>query len=224
MKGLGEFVRKLSSQEYENLVYDIIRYCKKWGMWEGVKIFCEGKSFSDALGDSEGKVIKEGFRELKDVVVTEHDDPTDYICQEDEDMEGFVNPDHILSMVFDGPLCTLLGSGVYEVEWNDIEQHGREYLIREGSVLEKYCDYDPDEVESILNQDEFDSYEEYEKLEEEMQNEALLNMIQDLTFETICYELDSVSDYIESEFRKILDKYGIWYEMGHSWSLTCYYQ
>ena len=57
-----------------------------------------------------------------------------------------------------------------------------------------------------------------------MQNEALLNMIQDLTFETICYELDSVSDYIESEFRKILDKYGIWYEMGHSWSLTCYYQ
>ena len=27
---------------------------------------------------------------------------------------------------------------------------------------------------------------------------------------------------LEDEFRKIFEKYGVYYEMGHAWNLTCY--
>lgn len=28
---------------------------------------------------------------------------------------------------------------------------------------------------------------------------------------------------LEDEFRKIFEKYGLYYELGHAWNLTCYY-
>lgn len=43
-------------------------------------------------------------------------------------------------------------------------------------------------------------------------------------YHIINYDYDmSYCDFIIEEFDKILDKYGLYYELGHAWSLALYY-
>lgn len=58
---------------------------------------------------------------------------------------------------------------------------------------------------------------------EKMRYVAKKNFIEDCAYDLdeILY-LPELADYIKSEFSNIFERYGLWYELGYEWSLTCY--
>lgn len=71
----------------------------------------------------------------------------------------------------------------------------------------------------------------YEKVEEDMNpldyfEYANPKHILSMSFEGAFYDVmngyDSYSDRMQTQFYNILEKYGVYYELGHSWNLSCF--
>ena len=109
----------------EKLAYDIINFCKKWGMWRDVQIFTGGKCYS-ACEDSPDKIK-----------AREEKNPGEYTKEIIERVNGelvykdFSNPEKILDMTFEGPLYLLLRHHEYSVEMEDLSDEARMYILRE---------------------------------------------------------------------------------------------
>ena len=107
------------------------------GLWLDTIIFADGKKFAHS------DLPEQKYRGRTNVIVTEDETPEDYICQyggNERDCEGqivvdyarqhpeeYFNPDHILSMTFEGSLYDLLNTEedylhweTFQIELNDI--------------------------------------------------------------------------------------------------------
>lgn len=122
----------LTEEQIEQLAVELRTFLLDVGMWQDVTIYFNGKAFSTYDKES-GRYY---YNDREHLIVLEDEDPERYF--------EYVNPDHILSMSFEGPVCEML------------------YYGESGSIRKK--------------------------------------------------------------FDAIIDKYGLYYEFGHHWNFSCYYQ
>ena len=241
----------------EMLAMDIVAFLRKWGMWQDVQIFTGGKCYKEDDGE---------------VVVRDEEHPEKYLEGPiDSDCEGkpvwkdFSNPERLLDMTFEGPLCLLLRHHEYAAKIGDVSDEVRRIIVPETTqyddavteysteYLEGKHSWDPAEFDSFeewleLNQYcdmdlfdyknysdgreiEFSSREEYEDFlmrqaveREYVAYEYFEDEIcdEDEWNSEVFYDNGRIADMIIQEFDNLLEKYGLWYDLGFCWSLTTY--
>ena len=198
---------------------------------------------------------------------------------------SFSNPEHILDMVYEGPLYMLLTHDTYETRKSEISEDAWEYIFEHTDILddflyEKYECRDASDLLTKILEDRFDNpdytawdplvFDTWEEYQEFVNGEAYETGEENLTptyqrygtYEEYLDDMEiseslSVEDvepiwkqmalgakrefirecaldetgiilipeivgHIKTEFDKIFDRYGLWYDFGFSWSLTCY--
>lgn len=123
-------VARLTPELIEQLAVEIREFLLEHDMWIDTDIFFNGKLFTQQGPDRDFY-----YNDREHLFCYENEDPRKYF--------KYVNPDHILSMCFEGPVCHMI-----------------------------YYGADPG---------------------------------------------------LKEKFDKIFEKYGLYYEMGNHWNLTCYY-
>ena len=127
----AERINQLAPEQIEKLAVEIREFLLEHEMWVDTAIYFNGKRFS-TYDKATGKFH---YNDRVNLVVEEDEDPRTYF--------DYVNPDHILSMSFEGQVCEMLYYGT--------------------------------------------------------------------------------QPRLKKEFDKIFDKYGVYYEFGNHWNMTCYY-
>lgn len=122
---------KMPAEQIEQLETEIREFLLEHNLWIDVDIYFNGKRFS-THDKAAGKYY---YNDRENLVVEENEDPRKYF--------EYVNPNHILSMSFEGVACEMIYYG----------------------ALPK----------------------------------------------------------VKREFDKIFEKYGLYYEFGNNWNLSCYY-
>lgn len=89
-------VNTLTESQIEKLAVEIRSFLLDHDMWQDVTIYFNGKAFSTY----NKKTGKFHYNDAEHLVVLEDEDPRFYF--------KYVNPDHILSMSFEGPVCEML--------------------------------------------------------------------------------------------------------------------
>ena len=235
-----ELVKFAKTAKLENLAQfaiEMIHFLKKWGMWEGVSIFTNGNRYSYEKGNE--------YNGIMDVAFEENVDPEEgtkgLTGKKDEDgnyiWKSFANPKHVFDMTYDGPLCTLLRYGEYEVMIKDISKEAWDIIFDKTDLLDEilYFKFDATTAEEyweklMMEEDEEDipSLEEVMALWDEMEEEAKEEFMEGKGYAygyNLGVEMVSIHDmveYIGSEFDALFEKYDLWYDYGFSWSLTCY--
>lgn len=122
---------RLTEEQIEKLAVEIREFLLAHGMWQDVNIYFNGKCFTC-------RYPKDGsyyYNDREHLFEELDEDPRDYF--------DYVNPDHILSMSFEGPVCGMIYYGT--------------------------------------------------------------------------------TPSVKGKFDEIFEKYGLYYEMGDHWNMTCYY-
>lgn len=100
MKRIG--ISRLTEEQIEELAVEIREFLLQNEMWIDVSIYFNGKCFTTY--DKENK--KFYYNDREHLVVEENVDPRTYF--------EYVNPDHILSMSFEGVVCEMLYYGEFQ--------------------------------------------------------------------------------------------------------------
>lgn len=221
----------------KEMALEMIHFLKKWGLWEGVSIFVNGNRYSAEKRNEYKGFIDVTFEENVDPeegtkgITGEKDAAGEYIWK------SFSNPQHIFDMTYEGPLCTLLRYGEYEVKIKDISKEGWDMIFEKSDLLEEilYFKFDATTAEEyweqlILEEDEenIPSLEEVRTCWEKMVEDAKTEFMQgDGYAEGYNLGADMISiremvGYISKGFDAIFEKYDLWYDFGFDWSLTCY--
>lgn len=95
-------VTRLTPEKIENLAVEIREFLLEHEMWIDVAIYFNGKCFSTHDKEA-GKFY---YNDREHLVVQENEDPRTYF--------EYVNPDHILSMSFEGVVCEMLYYGMLQ--------------------------------------------------------------------------------------------------------------
>ncbi len=280
----------METKSIENLVMELITFLKKWGLWQDTSIFARGNRY--AYSANVGKTCMG----LDYVQFTPNINPEGYTtgitderdCNGNHIWKSFSNPEHILDMVFEGPLYRFLWEDTYEVKKADLSSEAWEYIFNHTSFFDEYLYelYDLASVEELyekIMEDKidnpnylawdplvFDSWEEYQEFvhgqsyrDEEEENkipnyqrygtyEEYVNDMEDLEnmkpedldpvwkkmvndakqgfmngdggeMLSLCgRDFKELSGFIRNEFDRIFEKYGLWYDFGFKWSLSCY--
>jgi hypothetical protein len=273
----------------EKMVIELINFLQKWGLWQDVTILADGKAYFPACNNED---VHCG---LPNVKITACENPEDYTTgiTDEADRYGnchpvwksFSNPEHILDMVYEGPLYMLLTHDTYETRKSEISEEAWEYIFDHTDILDDYlyekyeCQCASDFLEKIL-EDKFDNpdytvwdplvFDTWEEYQEFVNGEAYETGEENLTptyqrygtyeeymadmeiseslsvedirpvweqivsdtktefirkcvlEETGIISIPEIAGHIKAEFDKIFDRYGLWYDFGFSWSLTCY--
>ncbi|MCR5214822.1 MAG: hypothetical protein K6E10_10445 [Eubacterium sp.] len=273
-------------EKMEELVMELIRFLQKWGLWKDTTILVKGNRY--AYVDDANKV----YVGLPCVEFEENIKPEDYTkgITEERDCDGnpiwksFSNPEHILDMVYEGPLYMLLSYDTYETKKSEISKEAWKEIFEHTDIFENYlyekyeCIDASDLLENIMedkfdNPDYslwdplvFDTWEEYQKfvngeayesgeekltpayqrygtyeeylsdmettislgiedirpIWEEMVKDAETEFIRECQEDADVISIPEIEGYIKSQFIEIFDRFGLWYDFGFSWSLTCY--
>lgn len=277
----------MESSKIQALESDLIRFLQKWGLWRDTMILASGNRYAY----STERTCRYG--DFYYVEFEEDVEPEDYTSgiTEERDYDGnpvwrsFSNPEHILDMIYEGPLYMLLAHVTYETRKSEISEEAWEYILDHSDILddylyEKYECHDAWDLLAKILEDKFDNpdytvwdplvfdtweeyqefvngeayengeekltpayqrygtYEEYlsdmeiseslsiediEPVWEQMVSEAKAEFIRKCAVdEAGIITIPEIAGYIKSEFDKIFDRYGLWYDFGFSWSLTCY--
>lgn len=114
--------------------------------------------------------------------------------------------------------------------WDPVEYDSYEEWLE----LHQYCDPEEFDASSDATKEdgkEFSSKEEYEEFLERgaiIREAKLRAFFEDFVFNDEDYEQDTFYDkgeiacHVLNEFDELLEKYGLWYELGFEWSLTTY--
>lgn len=86
--------KKPAKKQIEKMAEEIRSFLIKHELWIDVTIYFNGKAF----GTGDGK--RYAYNDPDNLIVLENENPRDYF--------EYVNPDHILSMSFEGPLYSCL--------------------------------------------------------------------------------------------------------------------
>lgn len=271
------------------LVSDLISFLQKWGLWRDTTVLANGNRYSYS---SDITCRYGGFSYVEFEESVKEEDYTTGLTEE-SDCEGnrvlvwrsFSNPEHILDMIYEGPLHMLLKHDTYETRKSDISEEAWEYIFNHSDLLddflyEKYECNDASDLLAKILEDKFDNpnytawdplvfdtweeykefvsgeayengeekltpayqrygtYDEYltdmeiseslsiediEPIWEQMVSDAKKEFIRECALdEQGIMTIPEIAEYVRSEFDKIFDRYGLWYDFGFSWSLTCY--
>ena len=277
----------MDNSKTQSLVPDLIRFLQKWGLWHDTMVLANGNRYSYS---AERTCC---YGSLNYVEFEENVNPEDYTrgITEERDCLGnpvwrsFSNPEHILDMVYEGPLYMLLTHNTYETRKSEISEDAWEYIFEHTDILddflyEKYECRDASDLLTKILEDKFDNpdhtawdplvFDTWEEYQEFVNGEAYETGEENLpptyqrygTYEEYLDDMEiseslSVEDvepiwkqmalgakrefirecaldetgiilipeivgHIKTEFDKIFDRYGLWYDFGFSWSLTCY--
>lgn len=94
-------MKRLDEKEIEKLAVEIREFLLKHDMWQDVDIYFNGKRFG-CRNPEDGHYY---YNDREHLFVEEDIRPETYF--------EYVNPDHILSMSFEGPVCEMLYYGEY---------------------------------------------------------------------------------------------------------------
>ncbi len=277
----------MDDSKTRTLVSDLIRFLQKWGLWNGTTILANGNRYSYSTEKTSV------YGDLNFTEFEQNVKPEDYTSgiTDERNEEGnpvwrsFSNPEHILDMVYEGPLYMLLGHDTYEVRKSEISKAAWEYIVDHTDILDDYLyekyecndasdflakiledkidnpDYtawDPlvfdtwEEYQEFVNGEAYETgeenltptyrrygtYEEYladmeiseslsvedvEPIWKQMVSEAKTEFIKGCALDkTGIISIPEIAGHIKTEFDKIFDRYGLWYDFGFSWSLTCH--
>lgn len=122
--------QRLTEEQIESLALEIREFLLENGMWMDVEIFFNGKMFTQKGPD--GCYY---YNDRKHLFCYEGEDPKKYF--------EYVNPDHILSMSFEGAVCHMIYYGTAPgllKEFNEIfEKYGLYYEL--GNIWNLSCYY-----------------------------------------------------------------------------------
>ena len=273
----------------EQMVLELITFLQAWGLWKDVMILADGRAFSYSESKEDVCLC------LPHVQVSACVHPEDYTSgiTDERDCDGnliwrsYSNPEHILDIVFEGQLYTLLNYGVYEgIRRADISPGAWDYIfahtdILEDEMYERYGCSDASELLELILEDKFDNpdytvwdplvfdtWEEYQRFEngeaypdgdeelipnyqrygtyaeylkdmelsEQLTVEDVIPIWEEMVVaakqefikgngvdDTISFQWEAGPvNHIRSEFDQIFDRYGLWYDLGFAWTLTCY--
>lgn len=114
-----------------------------------------------------------------------------------------------------------------KIGWDPMEYNSYEEWLE----LNQYCDMDEFNAESDNIRMEFSSREEYEdfilrsaSVREEKIREFFEDEICDCSdySHEMFFDNGKIANQIINEFDELLERYGLWYDLGFSWSLTTY--
>ena len=277
----------MGDSEIQALVSDLICFLQKWGLWSDTTILANGNRYSYSSDRTCGYGV------FHYVEFEENVKPEDYTSgiTEERDCDGnpicrsYSNPEHILDMVYEGPLYMLLVHDTYETRRSEISEEAWEYIFRHSNILDyfiyekyecndasdlltkmlegkydnpEYMVWDPlvfdtwEEYQEFVNGEtyktgeeehtptyqryvthdeytadteisEFLSIEDIEPVWEGMVSDAKTEYIKEsASDEEGIISIPEIAGYVKAEFDRIFDRYGLWYDFGFPWSLTCY--
>lgn len=127
--GNGGFKMSDHKRNIEEMVMDMIRFLKKWGMWKHTRIFAEGNAY-DSDDDREGYE----YNGLSSVKFEKDVDPAKYV-RSPLGEEDFT---HIFDMTFEGPLYEVLACGMLITEYGQIGPEGWDQILENGDFAESF--------------------------------------------------------------------------------------
>lgn len=206
--------------DYERLAYELIKYLMKWGMWrEDAQIFCGGKAYipSEYLSDAQSEGREEevygygefydfsekqvGFRDLESVVIVK-----DRKQKEHHPYPLYILPGEALFFLIE---YYEYGVGL---KLSDVSDEIKDYFIETYELLYDYIDFDDiDRPASILDATEFDSYDDYWELEDDMQDRQMKRAMRQIYDSNMSIEGKGrfLTDLARAEFYDIIDKFGL---------------
>ena len=201
----------------EELAYKIIRFLKKWGMWNSITIYCNGKSYSDYWPDE----CTFGFRDLKDIRVgSAGSEVLESLWTFDECHHGMcLKKFPILTISCEGTkLNELLNDRVYYANIPELSDEAQKYVIEEDALIGFLEDSFAESP--ILDDTDFNSYDEYLSMELEIEDEEKYLAIQSMR-DIMCSRI--VVDAIIQEFEDLFQQYHIEYEpIGYFYGVACF--
>ena len=218
----------------EKLAMEIVAFLQKWGMWQDVQIFTGGKCYSDEHGkmvvrddDSDPERLLDMTFEGPLSLLLRHHEYEVKIADVSDEVRHVIVPETDECRDETAELMEEYLEGKHS--WDPAEYDSYEEWLE----LNQYCDLDMIDEENASDgrEFEFSSREEYEDFLMRHAVEREL-MIADYLEDDICDEPATSSEtffddgriagMIIEEFTDLLEKYGLWYDLGFSWSLTTY--
>lgn len=210
--------KRPTPEQMEELVFELIMLCKRWGLWEGLSIGCGDKKYTPAVT---GKAS--AFRDLNDVIIQRNDRPcsqTGIVIRS----EGGVFPE-LVCFRYDPDERTLSDKLIeYLVEHDDkfrlCDKRRRDYIEDINRRIKEYRDkiiFDHTDIDDT----EFDDYREFNEyhhnelvgyeyeissLEDELE-EFNEHIREELYSNRICGKYCEIPDVIIGELKALAQKY-----------------
>ena len=174
------------------MVTELIDFLQKWGLWQDVTILAGGKAYFPGCNK------EDVYCGLPNVKITVCENPEDYTTWD--------------PLVFD--------------TWEEYQEfvNGEAYENGEEKLTPAYQRYGTyEEYLADMEISESLSLEDIKPVWEQMISDAKTEFIRECAAdESGIITIPEIAGYIKSEFDKIFDRYGLWYDFGFAWSLTCY--
>lgn len=156
----------MTEEKIEDFAYDFIRFLKKWNLWENTVVDCNGKRYFDYETDCGAETYTCGFRSMHDICVCDSD-PVSRARFLDE--EGAKKGAAIV-VECGSELHVLMLDHICMLDFYNLPNDTKQYLIEKYELREMALEngYFP-----LLDDTEFDSYDEYMELELEMEDEMM---------------------------------------------------
>ena len=163
-------------------------------------------------------------------------DAWDYIFAHTEILEDYMyekyevaSPEELLAQIledrFDNSDYTAWDPLVFDT-WEEYQEfgNGEAYETGEEKLTPTYQRYGTyEEYLADMEISESLNIEDIKPVWEQMISNAKKEFIRECAAdESGLISIPEIAGYIKSEFDKIFDRYGLWYDLGFSWSLTCY--
>lgn len=219
----------------EKLAMDIVAFLQKWGMWQDVQIFTGGKCYSDEHGilvisddDSKSERLLDMTFEGPLSLLLRHHEYEVRIADVSDEVRHIIVPETEECRDETAELLEEFLEGKHS--WDPAEFDSYEEWLE----LNQYCDLDINDKENDSDgeETEFSSSEEYEDflMRHAVERELVIRDYvvddidddPDLTGSETFFDDGRIAGMVHVEFIDLLEKYGLWYELCNSWSLTTY--
>lgn len=118
---------KLTAEQIENLAKEIREFLLEHGLWQDVDIYFNGKRFTQ-----HDPVTGKYYYNDREHLIEVADQPERHF--------EYVNPEHILSMSFEGPVCEMLYYGILPSVRREFDKIDHELHIDCGMVDAEVAD------------------------------------------------------------------------------------
>lgn len=155
-----------NDKQLDTLAKEVIRFLKKWGLWEGTSIFTNGSRFTYTSDH------QKHYKGICNVDFSKNVDSEEYLTgliggddsEEDNKKRCLANSEHIFDMTYEGPLYKFLRLDKYEVKKGDIEEKAWDYIFEHTDILdkllyEKYECLNANDLYRVFMEDIFDNPE-----------------------------------------------------------------
>lgn len=156
--------------EPEQFLYDLIKFCLKWGLWEEMYILSNGWIYAGPKADlyemeirglihspeEADNEIRHGFRDLEEIRMIRSD----------------AEQSHMFTLYLSERLWFLLVYCDYTVMWDDLSKESQWAILEADHYLDKFVvdpvtglvvEIGPDGLPSSHDELEFDTYEEFQE-------------------------------------------------------------